>query len=50
MKALNKIGWVLFVFFAIGIDLYPYVYLLTYVLAENGLLARKPDIVKDSIV
>jgi len=50
MKVLNKIGWVLFVFFAIAIGLYPYVYMLSDVLAENGLLAQKSAVIKDSIV
>jgi uncharacterized membrane protein len=50
MKILSKIGWVFFVFFAIVIGLYPYGYLLSDVLAENGLLAGKPDFIKESIV
>lgn len=50
MKIWNKLGWVLFVFFAIGIGLYPYVYMLSDVLAENGLLAQKSEDVKSNIV
>ena len=50
MKIWNKLGWTLFVFFAIGIGLYPYLYMLSDVLAENGLLARKSDDVKINIV
>jgi len=49
MKVLNKIGWGFFVFFAIVVGLYPYGYLLSNVLAENGLLANKPDSIKENI-
>lgn len=50
MKILNKIGWGIFVFFAIGVGLYPYGYLLSDTLAENGLLSSKPDLIKENII
>lgn len=43
MKAFNKLLWVLFVFFAIIIGLYPFGYIFSGVLAENGLLSSKPS-------
>ena len=43
MKAFNKLLWILFVFFAIIIGLYPFGYILSDTLAQNGLLSQKPD-------
>lgn len=43
MKVFHKFLWVLFVFFAIAIGLYPFGYILSDVLAENGLISQKPN-------
>ena len=48
MKIWNKVGWVFFILFAIVIGFYPYGYLLSDVLAENGLLASKTDAIKSN--
>jgi len=50
MKIWKKLGWVIFIFFAIAIGLYPYGYLLFDVLAEYGLLNTKPEVIKNDIV
>lgn len=50
MKIWNKLGWVFFILFAILIGLYPFGYIISDVLAENGLLANKPEYLKKSIV
>lgn len=43
MKALNIIGWSLFIFMAIAVGLYPLGYLISDTLAQYGLLSQKPD-------
>jgi uncharacterized membrane protein len=47
---MKKIGWVLLVVFAIVIGLYPFGYLLSDTLANNGLLAQKSAAIKESLV
>jgi uncharacterized membrane protein len=47
---MKKIGWVLLVVFAIVIGLYPFGYLLSETLANNGLLAQKSAAIKESLV
>jgi uncharacterized membrane protein len=47
---MKKIGWVLLVVFAIVIGLYPFGYLLSDTLADNGLLAQKSAAIKESLV
>ncbi|MFT6217222.1 MAG: hypothetical protein ACJAS3_003642, partial [Roseivirga sp.] len=47
---MKKIGWVLLVVFAIVIGLYPFGYLLSDTLANNGLLAQKSAGIKESLV
>lgn len=47
---MKKIGWVLLAFFAIVIGLYPFGYLLSDTLANNGLLAQKSAAIKESLV
>ncbi len=50
MKALNISGWVLFILLSIGIGLYPWGYLISEVLAENGLLSSKLNAILESTI
>lgn len=50
MKVFDILKWFIFIFFAIGVGLYPFGYVISDVLAENGLLSQKPaEIATDSI-
>jgi uncharacterized membrane protein len=47
---MKKVGWFLFVFFAIGVGLYPFGYLLSDTLATYGLLSQKSAAIKESLL
>ncbi|PIQ48832.1 MAG: hypothetical protein COW03_07950 [Cytophagales bacterium CG12_big_fil_rev_8_21_14_0_65_40_12] len=47
---MKKVGWFLFVFFAIGVGLYPFGYLLSDTLATYGLLSQKSETIKESLL
>ena len=44
MKILNRFGWILFIFLAIGVGAYPLMYYVTDVIADNGLLSQKGEL------
>lgn len=47
---MKKVSWFLFVFFAIGVGLYPFGYLLSDTLATYGLLSQKSETIKESLL
>lgn len=43
---MKRVGWFLFVFFALGVGLYPFSYLLTDNIEKFGLLSQKAELIK----